>query len=90
MPSCREVRLKYLMLQMGVTGAEIAKKNKCSQSLVSMYIKGTRESEKLDRYFEKLKNEYDEMMGRFYLQVSTQEHFEHLNKESKEDERKAA
>jgi len=61
------------MIQMGVTGAEVAKENNCSQSLVSMYIKGTRKSEKLDKYFEELKNEYDEMMKRFYLQVRNME-----------------
>lgn len=81
MPTYGEVRLKNLMLQMGVTGTEIAKKNNCSQSLVSMHIKGRRKSEKLDRYFEELKKEFDEMMGRFYLQLSTQEHLEHLNNE---------
>lgn len=65
----REVKLKNLMLQMGVSVAEVTKENNCSQSLVSMYIKGTRKSEKLDKYFEELKNEYDEIMNRLYLQI---------------------
>lgn len=72
MRTYREVRLKNLMLQMGVIGSEIAKKNNCSQSLVSMHIKGTRKSEKLDRYFEELKKEFDEIMDRFMMQVNAQ------------------
>ena len=65
----REIRLKTLLLCMGVKITEIAKKTKLSQPMVTYYIQGNRNSKRLDKYFEKLQNEYVASEGRFKMQV---------------------
>ncbi len=65
----REIELKTLMLQVGIKATDIAKETGLSKPMVTYYIQGKRNSEKLDRYFEELKNEYDEIMDRFIVQV---------------------
>ena len=51
----REIRLKTLMLQLGVMSNDVAHATNLSKSMVSMYLKGKRGSPKLDKYFDKLK-----------------------------------
>ncbi len=65
----RRLKLKTLMLWMGVTETQIARKFKCSVAFVSMYVKGTRKSKKLDKYFAKLRNDYEMSEERFRKQV---------------------
>ena len=65
----REIRLKTLLLCMGVKITEIAKKTKLSQPMVTYYIQGKRNSKKLDKYFKKLRIEYQLSEERFRMQV---------------------
>jgi len=43
------------MLKKGIKGIDIAEGTKLSKAMVSMYLKGERNSPKIDRYFRKLK-----------------------------------
>jgi len=52
----REVRLKILMLKSGLKGNAIAKATNYSPDMVSRYLKGERNSKRLDEFFDKLKN----------------------------------
>lgn len=70
--SRREIELKMLILQMGTRIVDIAKETGFSVSMISRYIRDERNSEKLDKYFKELKNEYEDFMNRFRMQVNAQ------------------
>lgn len=70
--SRREIELKMLILQMGMRMVDIAKETGFSISMLSRYIRDERNSEKLDKYFEKLKDEYEDFMNRFRMQVDSE------------------
>jgi len=67
--SSREVKLKTLLLHLGMRITDVAKESGFSQSMVTRYIQAKRNSDKLDKYFKELENEYNDMMDRFMMQV---------------------
>jgi len=65
----REIELRILILQVGISLTNIAKEMGLSVAMITYYLQGKRNSKKLDKYFEKLKMEYEDFMNRFRMQV---------------------
>jgi len=51
----REIRLKTIMLKSGIKGIDIAKSTRLSRSMITRYLKGERNSPRIDQFFNKLK-----------------------------------